>query len=308
VVDLAESMPRIGDTLRRSLRGDIEVVVTIDAPSSRVKIDTAELELALLNLGVNARDAMPHGGTIALSLRLVQLDGEPEYDGLRGSFATIDMKDTGSGIAPDVLERIFEPFFTTKAVGEGTGLGLSQVYGFAKQSGGTAVVRSKVGRGTSVSIYLPLSQEIVTTVGANDFLDVSGAAGGPVLLVEDAPDVAAVIVDYLQEMGYVVEQVRDATEALKRLQEDPSYNLLLSDVLMPGPLGGLELARLVRERMPHIPIVLSTGYSEKIQDAIGAGFTILKKPYGVSELQVAVTEALNDQNRVTSRCRMEAAE
>jgi PAS domain S-box-containing protein len=294
VVDLDAALPRIADTLKRSLRGDIQVLVEAESAPCNVKIDPAEFELALLNLGVNARDAMPNGGTITLSLRRVQLDGEAEYDGLRGAFHLIEMKDTGIGIPPDVLSRIFEPFFTTKGVGKGTGLGLSQVYGFAKQSGGTTTVRSRPGRGATIGLYLPASEEEVSAAPARSEPSASGGtAHGRVLLVEDTAEVAAIVAQELTELGYTVVTAHDGTEALNKLQEGRPYDLLLSDILMPGAIGGLELAHLVRERMPNLPILLSTGYSDKAQQAIGEGFVILRKPYGLPELQSAISGLLN---------------
>ena len=294
VVDLNELVPKIGDTLRRSLRGDIEVVVDADCTNCRTKVDAGELELALLNLGVNARDAMPNGGTISISLRTLQLNGEGEHDGLQGAFAVIDMKDTGAGIAPDVLKRVFEPFFTTKGPSKGTGLGLSQVYGFSKQSGGSTIIRSRPGRGTIVSVYLPLTEEgAVNQRVAPELPSGPGTARGCVLLVEDSPEVAGIVAQYLLDLGYTVDAVRDGSEALTKLQENRFYTFVLSDILMPGAVGGLDLARIMRERMPHLPILLSTGYSEKIKEAGDEGFAIIRKPYELSGLRAAVIDLIS---------------
>src|SRR6476469_1758923 len=160
VMDLAQRIPDLNDMLNRSLRDDITLEVAVPEQACTVKADPSELELALLNLAVNARDAMPNGGTLRISVEPVALDGKPAEDGLSGDFVTIRVADTGSGIAPEVLPHVFEPFFTTKDVGKGTGLGLSQVYGFAKQSGGVATVASTVGRGTVISLYLPRTQDL----------------------------------------------------------------------------------------------------------------------------------------------------
>jgi two-component system, NtrC family, sensor kinase len=158
-MDLAQRIPELKDMLNRSLRDDITLEVAVPEEGCAVKADPSELELALLNLAVNARDAMPNGGTLRISVEPVALEGKPAEDGLSGNFVAIRVADTGSGIAPEILPHVFEPFFTTKDVGKGTGLGLSQVYGFAKQSGGTATVASTVGRGTVITLYLPCTQE-----------------------------------------------------------------------------------------------------------------------------------------------------
>ena len=157
VIDIAEMLPSVSEMLKRSLRDDIEIRMSPPDGACHTRVDQGELELALLNLGVNARDAMPEGGVLSLAARKVRLLGEPQFDRLRGDFVVIELQDTGGGIPPEVLSRVFDPFFTTKVAG--TGLGLSQVYGFAKQSGGTVKIHSKAGEGTTVSIYLPSSTE-----------------------------------------------------------------------------------------------------------------------------------------------------
>jgi len=153
VVDLSAMLANVGELLKRSLRGDIVIKISALDDACRAHVDPSELELALLNLGVNARDAMPEGGALTVSVRKVRLKGDAEFDGLRGKFVAIEVRDTGSGMSPEVLSHVFDPFFTTKAPGKGTGLGLSQVYGFAKQSGGTVKIDSAPGAGTTVTIY-----------------------------------------------------------------------------------------------------------------------------------------------------------
>src|SRR5881396_615846 len=159
-LDLAERLPELKDMLSRSLRDDITIEVVVTDQSCAVKVDPSELELALLNLAVNARDAMPNGGALSITAKPVVLKGKAAEEGLSGEFVAISLADTGSGIPADILPHVFEPFFTTKEVGKGTGLGLSQVYGFAKQSGGTATITSTVGRGTVITLYLPRTQEL----------------------------------------------------------------------------------------------------------------------------------------------------
>ncbi|HYY36911.1 MAG TPA: ATP-binding protein, partial [Xanthobacteraceae bacterium] len=185
VIDLTQRLADIKDMLIRSLRDDITMEVVVPDGSCAVKVDPSELELALLNLTVNARDAMPNGGTLRITVRPVVLKGKATEEGLRGDFVAIRVADTGSGIAPDILPHVFEPFFTTKEVGKGTGLGLSQVYGFTKQSGGTATVTSTVGRGTAITLYLPRTQELPAASTAPMKAEAAPRRAGTVLVVED---------------------------------------------------------------------------------------------------------------------------
>jgi two-component system, NtrC family, sensor kinase len=291
VIDFTEFLPNMGEMLKRSLRGDIEIkMVPPDCPC-RVRVDPGELELALLNLGVNARDAMSDGGAVSLAVRRCRLSGQAEVDGLSGDFVVVELKDSGAGIAPDILPRVFDPFFTTKGAGKGTGLGLSQVYGFAKQSGGTAVIRSKLGQGTTVSIYLPATEDPVQTDPKPTAVEVQARVGkGTALLVEDNEDVAGVSAAYLEQLGYTVDVALNGSDALRKIQNGRSYDLVFSDILMPGSVAGLELARLVRANRPNIPILLTTGYSSKAQEAVREGFSILPKPYDAGSLSKAIRE------------------
>jgi PAS domain S-box-containing protein len=294
ILDLAEILPSMSEMLRRSLRGDIEIRTAAVDCSCRIRVDRGELELALLNLGVNARDAMPDGGILSLSVQKVALTGEPVTEGLRGEFVALQLKDTGTGIPAEVLPHVFEPFFTTKSAGKGTGLGLSQVYGFARQSGGMAVIASKPGYGTTVTIYLPATEELVHASPRQE--DVPAAetmcsGQGTVLVVEDNAEVAAVAAEYFKNLGYDVEHAATGSDALRKLQQTRSYVLLFSDILMPGSIGGLELGRIVQEYHRDVPILLSTGYSDRAQEAVQEGFCILQKPYDLRALANAVEEA-----------------
>ena len=293
VVDLGALLPTFGEMLRRSLRGNIEIRTVAAAGPCRMRIDMTELELALLNLGVNARDAMPDGGVLTLSIKAVTLDGEPEAEGLRGDFVLLEISDTGVGISPELIARVFEPFFTTKDPGKGTGLGLSQVYAFARQSGGTATARSIPGEGTTIALYLPVTNLRVEPARAaprpRDPDVPAGEHCGPVLLIEDDDDVAAISAGYLEELGYQVERAANGTDALRRLEANQrSYSLVFSDILMPGGTSGLELARIIRERHPDLPVLLTTGYSASAQDAVQAGFSDFLKPFDLEDLTAAV--------------------
>ncbi len=299
VIDLSQRLPAICEMLQSSLRGDITVEVKVPEGLWPIKVDSSELELSLLNLAVNARDAMAGGGKLTISAGNITLL-DPNSLQLRGDFVALNVTDTGAGIPSEVLTRVFEPFFTTKDVGKGTGLGLSQVYGFAQQAGGRAVIASDVGRGTTVTLYLPRSREAVEV---EPFATSPTGAPHPqrergrVLLVEDNSEVADVTRELLQELGYEVVGAADVSSALSALRSR-TIDVILSDIVMPGGADGLDLAHLVRgEHGEGLPIILATGYSEKTQAAAEAGFTILRKPYDAGELRRALAEALRKSRK-----------
>ncbi|MBJ7404731.1 MAG: response regulator [Bradyrhizobium sp.] len=294
VVDLKFRLPQMQEMLQASLRGDIVVRTEIAPELGRVKIDVNEFELALLNLAVNARDAMSDGGQLIIGARNVGASEAPP--GLSGEYVAIAVQDTGCGIPDEILDRVFEPFFTTKEVGRGTGLGLSQVYGFARQSGGTAIVESQQGRGTRVTIYLPRTFDESASASPAEAAEELRFTG-KVLLVEDNRDVWEVTRGLLEDLGFSVDLLSDAESALRHLQtSDQAYRFLLSDIVMPGPMNGLELARRVRE-LPgtSLPIILATGYSAQAQAASDEGFVLLRKPYGVLEIRKAAATVLADR-------------
>jgi two-component system, NtrC family, sensor kinase len=291
VIDLAERLPEIKDMLSRSLRGDIDIRVGVPRRSCAVKVDPSELELALLNLAVNARDAMPSGGTLTITAKPVVLRGKASEEGLNGDFVAIRVADTGSGIPAEVLPRVFEPFFTTKDVGKGTGLGLSQVYGFARQSGGAATIVSSARRGTVVSLFLPRTWEAAARPQEPSAVVGAKRHAGTVLLVEDNAEVAEVGKAYFEELGYTVKQAASAQAGLEFVERDRDIDLVFSDILMPGGMNGLELADAIRRRFPHIVVLLTTGYSSSAQDAVRQGFAVLQKPYDIAALDRALREA-----------------
>jgi two-component system, NtrC family, sensor kinase len=291
VIDLSERLPELRDMLIRSLRGDITITVVVPHKRCAVKVDPSELELALLNLAVNARDAMPHGGALGITAKTVVLKGKAVEEGLSGEFVAIRVADTGSGIPFDVLPHVFEPFFTTKEVGKGTGLGLSQVYGFAKQSGGTATVSSTVGRGTVITLYLPATHEhpAPSMVGAEP--EVAPEPAGTVLLVEDNAEVAEVATAYFEQLGYRVRPVASAQAALESLAADSKVDLVFSDILMPGGMNGLELGHAIAESYPALPVLLASGYSNSARDAVAQGFVVLQKPFDLPALERGLRDA-----------------
>ena len=220
IIDLTERLPELKEMIGRSLRGDIDTQVVVPAKACAVKVDPSELELVVLNLAVNARDAMPNGGTLSITARPVTLKGKATEEGLRGEFVAIRVADTGMGIPPEVLPHVFEPFYTTKEVGKGTGLGLSQVYGFAKQSGGTVTISSRVGKGAVITLFLPRTHEVSLPKAASPAMTAAAGDAGTILLVEDNLEVAEVCTAYLQQLGYAVKRAGGAQEALEILENE----------------------------------------------------------------------------------------
>jgi len=291
VTDLKARVESVHEMLLGSLRGNVELKYDMPDDIWPVEVDIAELELALVNIAVNARDAMPGGGSITLSVRNVTLKKSDEVDQLEGDFVALAMTDTGVGIAPDVLPRIFEPFFTTKALGKGTGLGLAQVYGFSHQSGGIVVATSTVGSGTTITIYLPRRQAVpVETIPAPPTQPIE-AGQGTVLVVEDNAEVAEITASLVEQLGYQSVRAENAADALNRLRRGDKINLVLSDVVMPGAMNGIALAHEIANHYPEIPVVLTSGYSDVVHTA-QARFTILRKPFQLSALEKAIREAL----------------
>src|SRR5207248_3017929 len=264
VIDLPERVRKLHSVLEQSVRGDIEV--SIDAPSRTiaVKVDPDELEIALLNLSLNARDAMPDGGRIKITVGTAPFTTKAGHGDLaEHDMAFIELSDTGVGIPDSIRERIFEPFFTTKSVDKGTGLGLSQVYGFVQQSNGAITVSSAPGGGATFRIVLPISADAPAPRSAQPFEGGSKEVGGAtVLLVEDHPDVSIVAADYLEQSGCEVLLANSAEAAIDVLNKRHGIELVLSDIVMPG-MSGLELGRLVREYHPEMPVILGSGYTYK---------------------------------------------
>jgi PAS domain S-box-containing protein len=283
VLDLNRLILGMDDMLKQSLRGDIQVVFDLAEGLWPVEVDPAQLQIALINLAVNARDAMPRGGQFRIRTENVTAPGSE----LEQSVA-ITVSDTGSGMPPEVVARAFEPFFTTKEVGKGTGLGLPQVYGFAQQSRGFVRITSEVGHGTTFTISLPRTQAEAAEAQRVS-LD-PGEAVRPlrVLLAEDNEQVAEVAASVLTERGHMVVSSADASEALRVLNSGQPFDVILSDLVMPGEKNGLDLARHVRSRWPALPVLLATGYSDQAAKAIEEGFPLISKPYEPAALLLAV--------------------
>ena len=290
-VALPARLSSMRELLDRSLRGDILVEVEMPGGLWPVLVDPTQLELAVLNLAVNARDAMPEGGTLRLSAENLTLAGGAAEEGMAGDFVRLSIADTGFGMPPEIVSRAFEPFFTTKEVDKGTGLGLAMVYGFARQSGGLARIDSRAGEGTVVSLLLPRSRLAAGQAAAAPVPE-AGHADGTVLLVEDDPMVAAAIRGVLDDLGYKVVQASSPAEALAVLREGAAVDLVLSDIVMPGGTSGLDLADTLDRVAPGLPVVLATGYSDMAQSTRLGGRALLQKPYTPQQLADALRRAL----------------
>jgi PAS domain S-box-containing protein len=291
VISPAETIEAIRDVLSGSLHVNVTLSIDVAQTTWPVRVDKSELELALLNLTVNARDAMPDGGRLSIFAANVSLHPDDTPEGIAGDFVAISVADNGCGIPEEVLGRVFEPFFTTKGADKGTGLGLSQVYGFARRSGGTVVVRSQVQRGTTATIYLPRSHANVETPVQEDTGHHIAPADATVLVVEDNDDVRAVAVSLLEQLGYRTISVENAHAALEALASPQPISVIFSDVVLPGEINGLSLARTVKARYPAVPVVLTTGYARVFETE--PEFPVLRKPYQISALSRVVREALD---------------
>ena len=311
-VDLRERTHEISEMLSRSLREDIEISVDIPQDLWPVVVDPAEFELALLNLGVNARDAMPNGGRFRVAARNLSLRGDDaESKGLAGDFVAVTLSDTGIGMTAEVQARAFEPYFTTKEVGGGSGLGLSQVYGFARQSGGVALLESEIGQGTSIMLYLPRATKTSTaplaapldSVRSQD--SVKSAVPARLLLVEDDVEVARATMELLEDIGLQVIWARDGKAALATFERDPTIEIVMSDIVMPGGMSGLDLGRALRENHPDLPVLLTTGYSQYAPQVVKEGFVLVEKPYHRDALAISIrraAERASQTRAVPRRC------
>ena len=287
VLDLNEKIAGMADLLDRTIGERVAVMTDLAPDLCPIEADPAQLEAAILNVCVNARDAMPDGGRLTIATRGTHLP-----DGRQA--VALSVADTGTGIEPELLARVFEPFFTTKSVGKGTGLGLSQVYGFAAQSGGEADVHSEVGVGTTVTMILPCSEAAVqapekTAARRPD------ARRGHILIVDDNEDVGALAEALCVELGHRVSRARTGAEALER-SRGIVFDAVFTDVVMPG-MSGLELAEALRGHSPDLPIVLTTGFSDEIARDGAVGFPIVFKPYRLEALAAALDDALGPRTK-----------
>ncbi len=294
-IDVNAVLANMKTLLRHTIGRGIAIETRLDPAAANAVCDANQLENALLNLAINARDAMPEGGKIVIATARVRVETEAELP--PGNYVCVSVTDTGEGMTPDVLGRATEPFFSTKPLGKGTGLGLAQVYGIARQAGGTIRIESEPGKGTTVRLLIPAAEaELVASVE-----EPSGPATEPlhprsgrasILVVDDDHEVRAFIAVSLESLGYSVVEAERGADALARLGESIP-DLVLMDFAMPE-MNGAEVASAVREQHPGLPIMFVTGYaeSEQLEAALGIDVPVLRKPFTVAQLAAAVEEQL----------------
>jgi signal transduction histidine kinase/CheY-like chemotaxis protein len=304
-VDLKAQLLGMQEMLQRSLRGDMEVMMTFDEGLWPVDVDPGELELAILNICLNSRDAMPAGGRIEITARNARGALAPVHS----EAVTVEIADTGEGMPEDVAARVFEPFYTTKEVGKGSGLGLAQVYGFITQSGGLVSIDSTPGQGTTVVLTFPRSARVPVRARERDREAAAFSPGddarrspaqGNVLLVEDDATVASLTAEMLEGIGFRVRHVASAAEALAALAGAGEVDIVFSDVMMPGGMSGVELAREIKKRRPSLPVVLTTGYVEVARSAMAEGQEVLVKPYPLEVLARTLNSHLSRRGAAAS--------
>lgn len=298
IFNVGTQVESVAQLVRTLVGARIEIVVDVQDADCFTIADIAQFETALINLAINARDAMKDEGRLTIAVR--KFKGIPALrtqSARSGDFVAISVHDTGSGIAPEHLEAIFEPFFTTKEVGKGTGLGLSQAFGFAKQSEGDIAVESSVGHGATFTIYLPQAPSPTLATEAASLMSEPAATGRGyrVLVVEDNDDVGRFSTELLEDLGYVVRRVANANAALAILGENEfAVDLVFSDVIMPG-MNGVELAGVIRDRYPGLPVVLTSGYSNVLAESAHRGFELIQKPYSVESLSRILRKAMAEK-------------
>jgi signal transduction histidine kinase/CheY-like chemotaxis protein len=284
VIEVRRRMANLSDLLERSLREDVTVEYDLAGDLWPIEVDPSQFDVAILNIAVNARDAMPEGGAIRIAARNAPggLDGEDAVH--------IAISDQGSGMTQEQIDKAFEPFFTTKGVGRGTGLGLSQVYGFTHAAGGTVAIESAPGAGATVTLMLPRCEQ-VPEVPAREEAALLGQArlGWRVLLVEDDDALAELVAEMLAELGCSVSRRATVTDALRGFDRD-AYDAVISDMVMPGDRNGLDLARELRSRWSDLPVLLVTGYSSAASSALDEGFEVLAKPFTLAALAARLSE------------------
>jgi len=299
VVNLVDMIDELRPLIERTAGGTINVRILHQEGTCNARVDPTQAELAIINILINARDAMPDGGTVTIEVNNRSLDkGDQGFGELRpGNYVMVTITDQGTGMSPEVLKRVTEPFFTTKDQGKGTGLGLSMVYGFMKQSGGALRLYSEDGHGTTVRMLFPCENAKAEPLGSQPSRPLADKRGNEtVLVVEDQIDVGDYAETVLAEFGYTVLRADNAGEALELLDGAGEIDLLFSDLIMPGGMNGVMLAREVKRRRPRMRVLLTTGYAESSierVDARGAEFELIQKPYKRSELATKVRQVID---------------
>lgn len=305
IVNLVDMIDELRPLIERTAGGTVKVDIVQGEATCNARIDPTQAELAVLNILLNARDAMPKGGTVTIEVNSRSIDaGDQGFGELEpGNYVMVTVTDEGTGMSPEILKRVTEPFFTTKDQGKGTGLGLSMVYGFMKQSGGALQLYSEEGHGTTVRMLFPCEHAKADPVGSQPTRSLADKRGNEtVLVVEDQIDVGDYAETVLSEFGYTVLRADNADQALAVLEGTDSIDLLFSDLIMPGGMNGVMLAREVKRRRPNMRILLTTGYAESSierVDARGAEFELIQKPYKRTELATKVRQVIDGPTGVS---------
>jgi len=299
-VALNELVQSMQPLLDRSISEKIAIEIQLEDGLQLTLADPGQIENALLNMTLNARDAMPNGGTLTIKTSNVILDADyaaTQVDLDPGPYVLLSVTDTGCGMTPDVIERSFEPFFTTKGTGEGTGLGLSMIYGFAKQSNGHLAIYSEVGQGTTIGLYLPAATEELEQKEAAKLNKSPEAKGETVLVVEDDPRVRKLTITRLETLGYEVVSAQNGPEAIDIVKSNKALDLVLSDVVMPGGMSGFEVAEQTLLLNPKLKVLLATGYAEGAEansrTKPSEAYPTLRKPYRMTDLATAIRDLLD---------------
>jgi len=301
VLQLNDLVVSVTDLLRRTIGEHIGLTTSLTPDLWETRADQGQFQSALVNMAVNARDAMPDGGKLVVETSNVVLSADhadvyPELN--RGDYVRLSISDTGTGMPPEVRDRVFEPFFTTKELGRGTGLGLAMVYGFVKQSGGHVTLYSEVGHGTTINLYLPRTAEMRECQSWGAELDYGESRGREVILVvEDDERVRRITVTRLRMIGYEVLEAHDGPTALQVLDGRSHIDVLFTDLIMPGGLSGRDIATRARELMPEIRVLLTSGYAEDVvraDELQRERLSVLRKPYGQAELVTALRNVLGE--------------
>jgi CheY-like chemotaxis protein len=302
VTDVNALVAGMEELIRRTVGPEVVVESVTASGVWPVEIDPNQLENALLNLAINARDAMPDGGRLTIETANHQMDARAarKQELSPGQYVSLSVSDTGSGMSPGVISRAFEPFFTTKPLGVGTGLGLSMVYGFARQSGGQVRITSEVGKGTVVCLYLPRHLGEADGAESDDpegFAAEPAQAGETVLVIDDEPVLRMLIVDVLEELGYAALEAGDGPEGLTMLQSKARVDLLITDVGLPGGLNGRQVADAARVLRPELKVLFITGYAENAvlnQGDLEPGMQVVTKPFAIEDLARRIRAILTE--------------
>ena len=304
VINLNNEVLEMSELLRRTLGETVKLTTVLKHDLWPATADPSEIENAILNLAINARDAMPKGGDLRIETQNAVIDPDAARleDGLLpGEYVRLSVSDTGEGMTAETIRRAFEPFFTTKGPGKGTGLGLSTIFGFVKQSQGHVTIYSEVGIGTTVNVYLPRNAGTgLSPSTARGSKQPPKSRGESILVVEDNTQVRLLTIERLKRLGYIVLEAENGPAALAALDSGATPDLIFSDVVMPGGLSGFDLARSIRERTPGARILLTSGFSEDAAKGIAHGAseeTILRKPYSLAELAESIRRAIDNEIR-----------